>query len=108
MDDDAVLQELGAELERDDPELAALLSGPEPPAHLARREPPDVPGDGPKPPHRHRTAWALLAGTVLGIGLLLAPAVTFGILAMLLVLASPLLACWFCAFPDDGPPPGRT
>jgi hypothetical protein len=31
--------------------------------------------------------------------------VTFGVLAMLLVLASPLLACWWCAFPGEGPTP---
>jgi hypothetical protein len=89
MDDDSVLRELGAELERDDPALAALLSGA-------------------APPHRrHRAAW-LLAATAVGLGLLYAPAATFGVLAMLIVLASPLLACWFCSFPDEGPAPNRT
>jgi hypothetical protein len=91
MDDDPVLQELGAELEREDPALAALLSGQAPP-----------------PPRRRVLPWVLLALSVVGVGLLLAPAVTFGVLAMLLVLASPLIACWFCAFPSDGPTPRST
>jgi hypothetical protein len=89
MDDDPVLQELGAELERDDPALAALLSGPV----------------GAPPRHGHGLAWTLLVMTVVGVSMLLAPAVTFGVLAMLLVLASPLLACWWCATPGDGPAP---
>ena len=87
MDDDPVLQQLGAEIERDDPALAALLSGE------ARPHP------------RHRLVWVLLALTITTTGVLLAPAVTFGVLAMLLVLASPLLACWWCAFPGEGPAP---
>ena len=90
MDDDPVLRELGAELEREDPALAALLSGTAAPAH------------------RHGLAWALLALSVVAVAVLLAPAVTFGVLAMLLVLASPLLACWWCAFPGDGPEPRST
>jgi hypothetical protein len=91
MDDDPVLQELGAELEREDPQLAALLSGP------------------PTPPHRrHAVAWTVLAMVVAGVAMLLAPAATFGVLAMLLVLASPLLACWWCAMPNDGPAPRAT
>jgi hypothetical protein len=85
MDDDPVLRELGAELEREDPALAAMLSG------------------STAPPHRHGLTWALLVLSVVAVGVLLAPAVTFGVLAMLLVLASPLLACWWCAFPGDGP-----
>jgi hypothetical protein len=91
MDDDPVLRELGAELERDDPELAALLSSPAPP-----------------PSRRHTVAWSVLAVVVAGVGILLAPAATFGVLAMLLVLASPLLACWWCAMPNDGPAPRAT
>jgi hypothetical protein len=89
MDDETVLRELGADLERDDPALAALLSG--------------------APPRRgHHTAWIVLGLTVVGIALVIAPGVTFGVLAMLLVLASPLLACWWCAFPGDGPAAGRS
>ena len=92
MDDDPVLQELGAELERDDPALAALLSGP--PAA--------------RPHQRRGLVWTLLATLVVGVCLLLSPAVTSGVLAMLLVLASPLLACWWCAVPEDGPEPRGT
>jgi hypothetical protein len=87
MDDDLVLRELGAELERDDPALAALLSG------------------AATPPRRHTLRWVLVAVAVVGCCLLIAPAVTLGVLAMLLVLASPLIACWFCSFPSDGPAP---
>jgi len=90
MDDDPVLRDLEAELERDDPALAALLSGPV------------------TPQHGHAVAWTILAMVVVGGGLLLAPAVTFGVVAMLLVLASPLLACWWCANPNDGPAPRAT
>ena len=90
MDDDPVLRELGAELERDDPELAALLSG-----HVTHR-------------NRHWKAWILLVLTVVGVGVVLAPSVTLGVLAMLLVLASPLVACWWCAMPDDGPAPSAS
>ena len=86
MDDDPVLQQLGAEVERDDPALAALLSGRTP-----RR--------------RHVLVWVLLALVATVVAVLLAPAVAFGVLAMLLVLASPLLACWWCAFPGEGPAP---
>jgi hypothetical protein len=89
MDDDSALQALGAELERDDPALAAMLSGPV------------------TPHHRHGAGWTLLALTVLTVGLIAAPAVTLGIAAMLVVLASPLLACWWCAFPGDDAAPGR-
>jgi Protein of unknown function (DUF3040) len=92
MDDDPVLRELGAELERDDPELAALLSGS---GSVPRR-------------HRHWMAWTLLALTIVCVGVVLAPAVTLGVLAMLLVLASPLVACWWCALPDDGPAPSAS
>ena len=90
MDDDLVLRALGADLERDDPALAAMLSGT---------------------PARHESfvVWLLLpAVAVIGIGLLLAPAVTFGILSMLLVLASPLLVCLWCTDTGEGPAPGRT
>ena len=90
MDDDPVLRDLEAELERDDPALAALLSSPV------------------TPHHAHAVAWTILATVVVGGGLLLAPAVTFGVVAMLLVLASPLVACWWCANPNDGPTPRAT
>ena len=60
------------------------------------------------PRHRHPVAWTLLALTVVGFCLMLAPAATFGVLSMLLVLASPLVACWWCAFPRDDPTTGST
>ena len=89
MDDDPVLRALGADLERDDPALAALLSGT-----AGRRRKPVV--------------WLLPALAIVVTGLLLAPAVTFGVLSMLLVLASPLIACLWCADPGDGPVTGPT
>ena len=90
MDDESVLRALGAELERDDPALAAMLSGT-----AERRESPVI--------------WLLApAVAVVIIGMLLAPAVTFGVLSMLLVLASPLLVCLWCTDPGEGPATGRT
>jgi hypothetical protein len=90
MDDDPVLRALGADLERDDPALAALLSG--------------------AAPHREPVLGWLVAPAIVVVvlGLLLAPAVTFGVLAMLLVLASPLVACWWCASTGEGPISGHT
>ena len=85
MDDDTVLRALSADLERDDPALAALLSGP------------------PATRRHHATPWVLLVLTVVTVALIAFPTVTFGVLAMLLVLASPLVACWWCALPGDGP-----
>jgi hypothetical protein len=90
MDDDPVLRALGAEIERDDPALAALLTGP---VHTHRGR---------------RAAWMTLALLLIGVALVLAPTVTLGVLAMLLVLISPFLACWWCGSPDDGPAPSRT
>ena len=86
MDDDTVLRALSADLERDDPALAALLS--DPPA---------------KQGHHHATPWILLVVAVVAVGIITYPTVTLGVLAMLLVLASPLVACWWCALPGDGP-----
>jgi hypothetical protein len=75
-DMDPVLRSLSAELERDDPALAALLSG-----HRI---------------HRHSPAWVLLALPLLVPALLLPTRVTLAVLAMLLILSSPLLVCWLC------------
>ena len=86
MDDDVVLQALGADLERDDPRLAALLSGE----------------DAPRLRSRHRSAWLLLAVPVLG-GLLLLPVTTaVGIVVMLLVVAAPLVGLLCEPGPDGG------
>ena len=89
MDDDPVLRALGDDLARDDPRLAALLSEPAP-----RRR-------------ARLLAWGLLALCAVTAALLAAPRVTLGVLAMLLVLASPLVACWWCVPPGDGPAAGR-
>jgi hypothetical protein len=91
MDDDPVLRSLGADLERDDPALARLLTG-----HRT---------------HRHSAAWLLLLLLLL-IPALLIPAlllpgrVTLGLLALLLILFSPVLVAWACArspAPPDAP-----
>jgi hypothetical protein len=84
VDDDPVLRSLGADLERDDPALAALLSG-----------------SGPAP-HRRSLAWVLLALPLLLPALLLPGRVTLGVLAMLLILGSPGFVYWLCAT-SDGP-----
>ena len=86
-DMDPVLRSLGADLERDDPALAALLSG------RAR--------------HRHSPAWFLLALPLLVAALLLPARVVLGVLAMLLILASPLFVCWLLAGTEN-PATGRT
>ena len=54
MDDDPVLRSLGAELERDDPELAALLTGTAPgSASQPLPDPPPRPAPERRPPaHR--------------------------------------------------------
>ena len=88
-DMDPVLRSLGSDLERDDPALAALLSG------RSRRR------------HRHSPAWFLLALPLLVAALLLPARVVLGVLAMLLILASPLFVCWLLAGTED-PATGRT
>jgi hypothetical protein len=77
MDDDAVLRSLGADLERTDPALAALLCG--------------------GPARRHSRAWLLLVIPLLIPALLLPGRVTLGLLAVLLIVSSPLLVAWLCA-----------
>jgi hypothetical protein len=97
-DIDPVLRSLGAELERDDPDLAALLSGTAPTPLPAA--------------HPHAGLWLTLAVPLLALpllaALLLLPSrVTLGVTAMLLILASPLAVCWLCAEvdrADPGPP----
>jgi hypothetical protein len=87
MDVDPVLRSLGADLERDDPELAALLTGTSP-MPLGRWA------------HRLRRAAPLLVVVLLTAALLLPARVTLGVSAMLLILASPLVAIWLCAEAD--------
>jgi hypothetical protein len=89
MDDDPVLRSLSADLERDDPHLAAYLSG------RARS------------PRRHSPAWFLLAVPLFIAALLVSVPVTVGVTVILLVVASPFVACWLCAtaqWPDAGRP----
>jgi len=83
MDDDPVLRSLGADLERDDPALAALLTGDRPPGH--------------------RAAWLLLAFPLLIPALWLPAHVVLGALALLLILSTPVLVVWFCTA-DPAPP----
>jgi len=83
MDDDPVLRSLGADLQRDDPALAALLTG-----------------DGSS---RHRAAWLLLALPLLVPALLLPAHVVLGLLALLLILSSPVLVAWLF-ISDPGSP----
>jgi len=83
MDDDRVLRSLGADLERDDPALAALLSE--------------------APVHRHRRAWALLLVPLLIPALLLPARISLGLLALLLILSSPVLVAWLLAQSPTGP-----
>jgi hypothetical protein len=85
---DAVLRSLAADLERDDPALAALLAG-RPARH-----------------HRYWIAVLLLAPALLVPVFLLPPRVVFGLAAMLLILASPGFVCWLCAV-TDRPAAGR-
>jgi len=134
MDDDPVLRELAAELERDDPLLAALLrAGPAgarqvlaapppwrtpvppvaPPApRPAGSAPPPAPPVPPLPAARSRRApaWLVAAGTVLvGVGVVLASIplglAVFGVLGITLLLFSPVLALWWCATADELRPP---
>ena len=84
MDDDPVLRSLAADFERDDPALAALLSG--------------------QAIHHHSPAWLLLALPLLLPALLLPGRVTLGVLAMLAVLASPLMVCWLCTVAEGRTP----
>jgi hypothetical protein len=89
MDDDPVLRSLGADVERDDPELAALLSGGAPFDRVAGR---------PVLRRAHSVAVRLLVGLVLVaalVGALVLPVrVLLAAAAMLFILASPLAVCW--------------
>jgi hypothetical protein len=84
MDDDQVLRSLSADLERDDPALAAFLSG--------RRG------------HHHSALWVLLAVPLLLPALLLPARVVLGLAAMLLILGSPAFVCWLCAAAEEAAP----
>jgi hypothetical protein len=81
MDEDQVLRSLWNDLEREDPRLAALLSGA-------------------PPPRRFRRSWLLLGLPLLGLVLLLPLTVAVGVISLLLVAVSPLAGCWSCTGPD--------
>jgi hypothetical protein len=83
MDDDPVLRSLSADLERDDPALAALLRG--------------------HPAHRHAGPWLLLALPLLVPALLLPGRVVLGLLAVALILSSPIMVVWLCAATEARP-----
>jgi hypothetical protein len=85
MDDEKVLRSLGRDLERDDPELAALLSE----AH----------------PHRVHPAVLLLGLAVVAAALLLPVTVAVGVVSLLLVGASPFAVCWTWTSADGGSAP---
>ena len=86
MDDDVVLRSLSADLERDDPGLAALLSGRQ------------------RPRPRRSAVWLLLALPLLVPALVLPARITLGLLTMAVVLASPAMVCWLCAATEGRAP----
>ena len=94
MDDDPVLRALGEDLARDDPDLAARLTGG--PATLGA-----PPGRG--------ALWVLILGAVVLVAapLLLGPA-AFGLMALVMLIGCPFaLCCWLPPaewWPDDEPP----
>jgi cobalamin biosynthesis protein CobD/CbiB len=93
VDDNPVLRTLAADLERDDPRLAAFLSGRRntlPPAH-----------------RHHPVLWIAAAALVamLALAVTLPVTVTVGVLAMLVVIASPLAVCWLCSVAEEPPHP---
>jgi Protein of unknown function (DUF3040) len=89
MDDDPALRQLAAELERDDPRLAARLTGAE---------------DGGS---RENPWWVLLLlGAPLLMGLFLVSEAAFGAAILVLALAAPLIVGWLVTPPDGSATPG--
>jgi hypothetical protein len=86
MDDDPVLRSLADDLERDDPRLAALL-------------------DGRSRPRHHAGGWLLLVSGLLALPLFLPLGKVLGVLAVLVVVGSPLAVCWLISA-TEGPAPG--
>jgi uncharacterized RDD family membrane protein YckC len=94
VDDDPVLRALGEDLARDDPDLAARLTG--------------EPGTLGAPPGRG-ALWVLVLGAVVLVAapLLLGPA-AFGLMALVVLIGCPFaLSCWLPVgewWPDDDLP----
>jgi hypothetical protein len=86
MDDDPALRALGADLAREDPRLAALLTG------------------APRASHR-QPAWLLLIVPVLAAAVLLPLQTVLGVTVILIVAASPLAVLWLCSAADEVRPP---
>jgi len=91
MDDDRALRQLAAELEREDPRLAARLTGPADDAH------------------RDEPWWILLlAGAPLLMMLFLLNETAFGAAILVLALGAPLVVGWLLGPPDGRAGPGRS
>jgi hypothetical protein len=86
MDEDKALRLLEADLERDDPRLAALLSGS-------------------TAPRRSHRAWLLLLVPALCTLALLPLTAAIGVVSLLLVVASPFAVCWACTPRNGGERP---
>ena len=86
LDQDPVLRSLGEDLARDDPRLAALLSG--------------------RHPHRIRAVHLGIALPVLAAFLVLPITTAVGVVAVVLALASLLVGGLAGSGPDGGPAPG--
>ena len=89
MDDDPVLRSLAADLELDDPALAAFLSS----------------GRAAKQPRAHHPFAVPVLATLALVALLgtLPVTVAVGVVAALLVVGSPLAVCWLLS--DEPPRP---
>jgi hypothetical protein len=115
MDDDPVLRALGEALERDDPQLAALLrAGPTQHVRRVLAAPPRAAAPPPEHPHYHRRppGWLLwlgcaLAGVLLVLATIPLGLAAFGVLGISLLVLSPLAACLWCATIDEMRPPER-
>jgi hypothetical protein len=115
MDDDPVLHALAETLERDDPRLAALLrAGPTQHVRRVLAAPPrPAPPTPERPRYRRRPpGWALWLGCALAAALVVLASIplglaVFGVLGIVLLVLSPLVACIWCATIDELRPPER-
>jgi hypothetical protein len=93
MDDDTVLRTLGEDLARDDPRLAALLSGSR--------------GSSRQWGARSLLLLLLVLPVLTTVALLVPPTVAVGVLTMLLAVGSPLAVCWLVTTSERTPPRPR-